>query len=468
MPVTAKYFLYSYGCQMNKLDSELVESKLQQSGYQKANREEDAGVILLNTCSVRQHAEDRVWSHLGRLRIRKRREPGLVVGVMGCMAEEHRRYMQARMPHVDLVVGPSAFGDIDIKIDLARASAAKNQEGDQGAGLLAVGSGVSGDGILREVRTRPHRSQAFVSIMRGCNMPCTYCIVPTTRGKEISRPVEVIAEEVQRLVDDGVSEVTLLGQTVNAYGRDLAPKSSLSQLLRKLHETDGLRRLAFITAHPNFLNAELIDCFAELPKVSRYLHLPAQSGSDSVLANMQRGYTAAKYLDRIEKLWAKAPDIEMHSDFIVGFPGESEADVLATVDLMQQVRFAQSYVFKYSPRPGTVAHDQADDVPEAEKARRNQLLLQVQDEHSQAHNERQVGRVLEVLVEGPSKVDGRLSGRCPSHRLVHFPGEADLLVGAYVSVRVTTALSHSLVGELVSDAVFSAQPDMGDGAEVPA
>lgn len=468
MSAPAKYFMYSYGCQMNKLDSELVESKLQQSGYQRAEREEDAGVVLLNTCSVRQHAEDRVWSHLGRLRIRKRREAGLVVGVMGCMAEEHRRFMQARMPHIDLVVGPSAFGDIDLQIDKARMVAAERDSREAGAGLLAVGSGVSGDGILREVRTRPHRSQAFVSIMRGCNMPCTYCIVPTTRGKEISRPVEVIAEEVQRLVDDGVSEVTLLGQTVNAYGRDLAPKSSLSLLLRSLHEISGLRRLAFITAHPNFLNADLIDCFAELPKISRYLHLPAQSGSDRMLANMQRGYTAAKYISRVEQLWAKAPGIEMHSDFIVGFPGESEADLQATVDLMRTVRFAQSYVFKYSPRPGTVANDLVDDVAEAEKARRNQILLAVQDEHSREFNQRQVGRVLDVLVEGPSKVAGRLSGRCPSHRLVHFPGDPQELSGSYVSVRVTEALSHSLLGELVEAGESNGRSDVSEGAEVPA
>ncbi|MHC5064932.1 MAG: tRNA (N6-isopentenyl adenosine(37)-C2)-methylthiotransferase MiaB [Planctomycetota bacterium] len=468
MSAPAKYFLYSYGCQMNKLDSELVESKLQQSGYERAEREEDAGVILLNTCSVRQHAEDRVWSHLGRLRIRKRRDAGLVVGVMGCMAGEHRRSMQARMPHVDLVFGPSAFGDIDAQIDRARQLVATRGAADAGAGLLAVGSGVSGDGILREVRTRPHRSQAFVSIMRGCNMPCTYCIVPATRGKEISRPVEVIAEEVKRLVDDGVSEVTLLGQTVNAYGRDLAPKSSLSHLLRELHEIEGLRRLAFITAHPNFLNAELIDCFAELPKIGRYLHLPAQSGSDRVLANMQRGYSAAKYMDRVEKLWGKAPDIEMHSDFIVGFPGETEADLLETVDLMQTIRFAQSYVFKYSPRPGTVANDLVDDVPEDEKARRNQVLLAVQEEHSRVHNERQVGRVLEALVEGPSKVEGRLSARCPSHRLVHFDGDDEGLAGKYVAVRVTQALSHSLIGELVDGFAGVSQEAVGDGAEVPA
>ena len=225
-----KYHLTSYGCQMNKLDSELVESKLRQRGYQPASSEADASVVLLNTCSVRQHAEDRVWSKLGKLRVRKRTDPGLVVGVLGCMAQEHKRYLLARMPHVDLVVGPSAFGDIDDTVESARVrnlqiaaerEPARTKHEVAGAGVVSVDQGKSGDTIRRDVRVRPHRSQAFVSVMRGCNMPCTYCIVPTTRGDEVSRPIQDLVEEAQRLCDDGVTEITLLGQTVNAYGRDL-------------------------------------------------------------------------------------------------------------------------------------------------------------------------------------------------------------------------------------------------------
>ena len=239
------FYLHSYGCQMNKLDSELVASKLLQAGYQEASQEEDASVVLLNTCSVRQHAEDRVWSRLGRLRQRKRQEPGLVVGVLGCMAEEHRRYMHARMPHIDLVVGPSAFGDIDSQLDAVYASERRQAGLDlgdswrRGAGVVTVGSGVSGDAIQRNVSVRSHASQAYVSVMRGCNMPCSYCIVPSTRGKEISRPIETIFEEVQRLTDDGVTEVTLLGQTVNAYGRDLGSGETLSKLLRRAARDSG-------------------------------------------------------------------------------------------------------------------------------------------------------------------------------------------------------------------------------------
>jgi tRNA-2-methylthio-N6-dimethylallyladenosine synthase len=453
-----RYHLTSYGCQMNKLDSELVESRLRQRGYEAAATEAEASVVLLNTCSVRQHAEDRVWSKLGRLRQRKRTDPGLVVGVLGCMAQEHKRYLLSRMPHVDLVVGPSAFGDIDATVDLARErnariaaerQPARTRHEVAGAGVLAVDQGRSGDTIRRDVRVRPHRSQAFVSVMRGCNMPCTYCIVPTTRGDEVSRPIADLVEEAQRLCDDGVTEITLLGQTVNAYGRDLTGQNAtLARLLRALHEIPSLRRLAFITSHPNFLSPELVSAMAELPKVARYLHLPAQSGSNAVLKSMRRGYTVERYLARVEQLLAAAPDYELHSDFIVGYPGETAADFEQTLSFLQRVRFAQSYVFKYSPRPGTLAADRLDDVPDAEKERRNQVLLEAQDEITLAQNRRLVGQTVEVLVEGESKVAGRQSGRTVHHRLVHFTAADAELHGTYVPVRITEALSHSVLGEL--------------------
>src|SRR5262245_51930612 len=458
-----KYHLTSYGCQMNKLDSELVESKLRQRGYEPAGSEADASVVLLNTCSVRQHAEDRVWSKLGTLRVRKRSEPQLVVGVLGCMAEEHKRYLLSRLPHVDLVVGTSAFGDIDLTVEKARVKneqiaaeragphrQALRKREVSGAGLLAVGQGVSGDTIRRDVRVRPHRSQAFVSVMRGCNMPCTYCIVPTTRGDEVSRPIADLVEETQRLCDDGVTEVTLLGQTVNAYGRDLTgQQATLARLLRALHEIPALRRLAFITSHPNFLSPDLVDAIAELPKVARYLHLPAQSGSNAVLKAMRRGYTVERYRARLDLLREKAPDVELHSDFIVGYPGETAADFDATIEFVRAVGFAQSYVFKYSPRPGTVAAELADDVPEPEKEARNAELLAAQEAITLAKNRALVGATVEVLVEGRSKVEGRLSGRTTHHRLVHFAAPGDELIGQYVPVRVTEALAHSCVGELL-------------------
>jgi len=470
MTAPPKYFLHSYGCQMNKLDSELVESRLREAGYGPAADEADADVVLLNTCSVRQHAEDRVWSRLGVLRQRKRTQPDLVVGVLGCMAQEHQRYLQARMPHVDLVVGPSAFGDIESVVDKARrrnveavqAARGNGQNSSDpaatGAGLLAVDHGVSGDTIRRNVKVRPHKSQAFVSVMRGCNMVCTYCIVPATRGVEISRPIATIVEEAQRLVDDGVSEITLLGQTVNAYGRDLGKGVTLSALLRALHEIPALRRIAFITSHPNFVSKELIATLAELPKMAQYLHLPVQSGSNRVLKHMRRGYTVERYLDRVGRLMEACPNMELHSDFIVGYPGETDEDFAATVAVMEQVRFAQSYVFKYSPRPGTVADQELeDDVPAQVKAERNRILLETQERHTLDRNLALVGAVQEVLVEGVSpKNPDRYTGRTVHHRIVHFPAADPALVGRYVPVRITEALAHSLVGDLQPEHVAEA------------
>lgn len=456
MDTPRKYYLHSYGCQMNKLDSELVASRLVAAGYLLAEDEKDADVVLLNTCSVRQHAEDRVWSRLGRLRQRKRTEPELVVGVLGCMAQEHRRYLQARMPHVDLVAGPSAFGDIDKQLEEVYRSprrAAGLALGDnwrRGAGVLNVDAGVSGDTIERNVGVRSHRSQAYVSVMRGCNMPCTYCIVPSTRGKEISRSIEEIFEETQRLVDDGVTEITLLGQTVNAFGRDLGKGVTLSRLLRRLHEIPALRRLAFITSHPNFLSPDLIEALAELPRIAKYLHLPAQSGSNRVLKTMRRGYTVERYLKRWEALIERCPEMEIHSDWIVGYPGETEADFQETVEFMERVKFAQSYVFKYSPRPGTLAADLPDDVTDSEKARRNQILLALQERHTRYYNDRLIGTVQEVLVEGPSKRDAsRFTGRTAHHRLVHFATEDRDLIGSYLPVEIREAAAHSLIGDLL-------------------
>jgi tRNA-2-methylthio-N6-dimethylallyladenosine synthase len=470
-----KYHLTSYGCQMNKLDSELVESRLRQRGYVAATDEGEADVVLLNTCSVRQHAEDRVWSRLGKLRIRKRSEPGLVVGVLGCMAQEHQRYLLTRMPHVDLVVGPSAFGDIDDTVERARSKNAevaaaraathhtRGKRDVAGAGVVATGIGVSGDTIVRDVRVRPHKSQAFVSVMRGCNMPCTYCIVPTTRGDEVSRPIAQIVDEAERLCGDGVTEITLLGQTVNAYGRDLGDGVTLARLLHALHEIPALRRLAFITSHPNFLSPDLIAAMAALPKVARYLHLPVQSGSNRVLKAMRRGYTTERYLARVEGLLAAAPDFELHSDFIVGYPGETAQDFDDSAALLERVRYAQSYVFQYSPRPGTLAAELPDDVPREEKERRNQVLLALQERICLDKHKALVGSVQEVLVEGPSpREPGRLTGRTVHHRIVHFdvPAGGTDLAGRYVPVRIERALAHSLVGSALreTDAEEAAVP----------
>ncbi|MEZ5989132.1 MAG: tRNA (N6-isopentenyl adenosine(37)-C2)-methylthiotransferase MiaB [Planctomycetota bacterium] len=444
MSAKPSFHLVTYGCQMNKLDSELVESRLVAAGHPRAEREEDAGIVLLNTCSVREHAEDRVWGRLGALKARKRLDPSLVIGVLGCMAQEHKLFLRTRMPHVDLVCGTMDFGAIDALVDRVLATR---------QGVVATGEDHGGDGIVRDVTLRPSRAQAFVNVIRGCNMPCTFCIVPQTRGPELSRPIPELVDEVGRLAADGVTEVTLLGQTVNAWGHDLPGKPSLARLLRELHAIPALRRISFITSHPNFLTRELMETMAELPRVSRYFHLPAQSGSDAVLQRMRRLYTREKYLARIADLRALVPDIEFASDFIVGFPGETEADHEASRSLIEEVGFAQSFVFRYSPRPGTVADDHLrDDVPLADKERRNRELLEVQDRISLARNRALVGSVVEVLVEGPSrKGEGRFTGRTARNRIVHYDGGRQDEVGRYLPVRVREARPHSLVGERLDE-----------------
>ncbi|MAE75784.1 MAG: tRNA (N6-isopentenyl adenosine(37)-C2)-methylthiotransferase MiaB, partial [Planctomycetes bacterium] len=450
LPDQKSFHLVTYGCQMNKLDSELVASRLVGAGYVPAESEDRAQIVLFNTCSVREHAEDRVWSRLGALKLRKRTEPGLIIGVLGCMAQEHQVFLRTRMPHVDLVCGTREFGAIDEMI--GRITATRES-------VVATGDGATGDEILRNVGLRPNRAQAYINIIRGCNMPCTFCIVPRTRGAEVSRPVAEIVEEAARLAADGVTEVTLLGQTVNAYGHDLERGTDLALLLQELHEIPALRRIAFITSHPNWLKPRLMETMAALPRVSRYFHLPVQSGSDTMLERMKRRYTSAKYMARIRDLQGLVPEMEFASDFIVGFPGESEADHALSKELMEEVGFAQSFVFKYSPRPLTVAADyMQDDVPQQVKQRRNQELLKIQTRISLAKNEALVGSVVEVLVEGPSKkrVD-RYTGRTDRHRLVHFPipAQGESLVGRYVPVRLEEASAHSLLGRLVSAEALS-------------
>ena len=445
MNVSRKFHLRSYGCQMNLLDSELVASKLVQAGYRPAENEDEAGILLFNTCSVRDHAENRVWSKLGALRARKDKEPDLFIGVLGCMAQEHKIFLRTRMPHVDLVCGTMDFAKIDEYIDSIR---------EKKEGLVRTGDEASGDLVERDVKLRPNRAQAYVNIIRGCNMPCTYCIVPATRGLEVSRPIAEILPEVENLVSDGVTEITLLGQTVNAYGHDLPGKQNLAKLLRQLHVLPALRRINFITSHPNFLTRELMETMAELPRVSRYFHLPAQSGSNDVLQRMKRLYTREKYLARIRDLRELIPDMEFASDWIVGYPGETEEDHEQTMSLMEEVRFSQSYVFKYSPRPLTVADDYfEDDVPEDVKARRNQDLLEIQNRISREKNQALLGRVVEVLVEGPSKKkgDGRYQGRTQRNRIVHMEGIGEDQVGCYLPVRIETAMHHSLIGTPVDD-----------------
>ena len=432
-----------FGCQMNKLDAELMMSVLYDEGYRLTRNVEDAGVLLFNTCAVREHAENRVFSKIGALKALKKRRPEVVIGVLGCSAQNHGETILQRYPHVGIVCGTGEF------LRLAELIVAARQSGQVAALDL--------DRAQTFNRTRnlgPNPFHAYISVMRGCDQACTFCIVPRTRGKEVSRPVREIVEEAHCLVDAGVREITLLGQTVNSYGKRLAKQRriGLHHVLHELNKIRGLERISFITSHPRFMFPELIDAMADLEKVTEYLHLPVQSGSDAVLARMLRTYTVDQYCRTIDALRQKIPDLGLATDVIVGFCGESDAEFEETLRLLEALRFQGAFVFKYSERPGTrAANLYRDDVPEQVKKERNQRVLAVVERHAREIYRERIGRVEEALVEGPSKRDGnRLTGRNRRHQIVVFPGRIDeALAGKLAAVRITDATNVVLVGERV-------------------
>lgn len=436
-----KVFIETFGCQMNVLDSELILSRLQAHGWSAADRREEADLILFNTCSVREHAEERALSHAGLVGRLKARKPDLVVGIVGCMAQNRQDKLFEQLPHVQLVVGPRHFGAIPRLVEEVRAT---------GRRRIAVADFDDEfiDGA-EALQSRASRFQAYVKVMEGCDLSCTYCIVPFTRGREVSRPPERILEEVRRLADQGTVEVTLLGQTVNSYGKGLRPPCDLGELLGRVSEVPGIRRIRFITSHPSYVRPSLVAALRDLPKVCKYVHIPAQSGSNRILKAMRRGYTAERYVEICETLRREVPGLEVASDFIVGFPGETPAEFEETVALVERVRFQNAFLFKYSPRPGTEAAALPDDVPEPEKARRHQVLSEIQERISLEKNRARIGQRLEILVEGPSKRDPRRqTGRTDTHQVVNFDAGRDWR-GRFVTVEITGATAHALSGTLV-------------------
>ncbi|MCZ6793480.1 MAG: tRNA (N6-isopentenyl adenosine(37)-C2)-methylthiotransferase MiaB [Planctomycetota bacterium] len=439
-PLERRVYLEVFGCQMNKLDAELMLAVLDDAGYVLTDDVTRAGVVLYNTCAIREQAENRVFSQVGALRALKGRRPDLVIGVLGCSAQNHREAVFRRFPHVGIVCGPGEFLRLPELIDEARRN-----------GRVAA---LDLERPVRFERRRnlgPNPYQAFVSVMRGCDMACTYCVVPRTRGPEVSRPVREIVDEVRALVDGGVREVTLLGQTVNSYGKRLAPgrRVGLHHVFRELDRIRGLERLRFITSHPRFMSPELIDAMASLDTVCEYLHLPVQSGADSVLWRMRRSYRLDHYRRVVALSREKIPGIGMATDFIVGFPGETDEEFEETRRLMEEVRFQSAFIFRYSERPGTPAAEMADDVPDPVKRERQQILLGLQKKISLEENRAALGGVVEVLVERRSKLDAsRWSGRDRRQRIVVFPGpEGEDLVGRLLPVRLTDATPLTLVGE---------------------
>ena len=466
-----KLYIETVGCQMNLLDSELVVGKLRNEGYELTGDIEQADTILYNTCSVRQHAEDKIYSALGRIRHIKALKPNVAIGVLGCMAQKDQAKILKRAPHVDVVIGPGQLGRVSELLDIARV---------EGKPQLAVSlprTGGSRDTVtasfaeydpLREPAMRPSPFQAFVRIMMGCDKFCTYCIVPSVRGPEQSRPPQAIIDEAKSLADQGVREITLLGQTVNSYQHAEGPGQTarLADLLDRLHAIDGINRIKFITNYPNDMTDDLLHAVRDLPKVSRYLHVPAQSGCDDVLKRMKRGYTVGLYNDMMARIQAIVPDASVSSDFIVGFCGETEASFQKSVALVERWRFKNSFIFKYSPRNGTKADLLLiDDIPEEVKKRRNAELLAVQDAISLEDYQAFVGQKVEVLVEGPSKAAanrdlppgavGQLVGRTVCDRIVVFDGPGRL-IGQTLPVAVNRASNVTLYGQVATREVAAA------------
>jgi tRNA-2-methylthio-N6-dimethylallyladenosine synthase len=459
-----KLYIETVGCQMNLLDSELVVGKLRNEGYELTEDIGQADTILYNTCSVRQHAEDKIYSALGRIRNLKRDKPHISIGVLGCMAQKDQGQILKRAPYVDVVIGPGQLGRVSELLEEARV---------QGKPQMAVSlprTAGSRDTVtasfaeydpLREPAMRPSPFQAFVRIMMGCDKFCTYCIVPSVRGPEQSRPPDAIVHEARMLADQGVKEITLLGQTVNSYKYDQPDgrNARLSDLLERLHEIEGVERIKFITNFPNDMTDDLLQAVRDLPKVSRYLHVPAQSGCDEVLKRMKRGYTVALYDEMLARIKETVPGAAVSSDFIVGFCGETEASFQKSVELVARSRFKNSFIFKYSPRLGTKADTiLIDDVPEEVKKRRNAELLTLQNEISIEDHRAFVGQTVEVLVEGPSKSEsgdlapgdyGQLVGRTWCDRIVVFEGPGRL-IGQFLPVEVERASTVTLYGRVAT------------------
>lgn len=435
--------IHTFGCQMNKLDSELVVEALRDAGHELVAEEADAEAILFNTCSVREHAEERVMQRLRQLRARKEANPGLLLGVLGCQAQREGKTLLQSLPFLDLVCGTRQFPRIALCLEEARTApvVAVEEEASAAPGIIAP-----------HPRTLHRGIQGYVSVMRGCDNVCAYCIVPHVRGGEESRPPEAVISEARALVERGAREITLLGQNVDAYGKKSG--GSLAALLRRLHEeVPGAARIRFVTSHPRDVTRELVETMADLPRVCNHLHMPAQSGSTRILQAMRRGYTREGYDERLAMIRDVAPGTLLTSDFIVGFPGETETDFAATLDLVERARFQTAFIFRYSPRPGTwAARTLPDDIPLAEKKRRNQILLEAQNRICRERSESLRGTEQTILVEGVSARDERrMTGRTGTNLICVFDhgGTPEAYTGKLVTLRIEEGTPLTLHGRVL-------------------
>lgn len=431
-----QYCLITYGCQMNSSDSERYAGQLEELGYTMTEDAELADVILMNTCCVRETAEDKVLGKIGEFKHLKARNNDLIIAVTGCMAQEWQERLFKRAPHLDLVIGTH---NIHKLIDLI-----KEREEKRGHALATDMDG----NVFYDIPTRRFQKFfAWVPIMNGCNKFCTYCIVPHVRGREVSRPLEEIVEEVRNLADEGYKEITLLGQNVNSYGLDFKDGTDFSALLYAVEEIDGIERVRYMTSHPKDMTFAMVDAIAQCSKVVTHLHLPVQSGSTELLKKMNRGYSAEHYLELIEYVREKIPDVALTTDLIVGFPGETEDMFQDTLKLLKKVRYDMAYTFIYSPRTGTPAATMGNQVPQEVKSDRLRRLMAVQNEISLACNKEMEGRDYEVIVEGPTKNDeNHWFGRTSGNKMIIWENDGALAVGDTVPVHVDKGQTWVLKG----------------------
>lgn len=436
-----KLYIQTYGCQMNQYDSERIAQIMGRANYTLTEEAANADLILLNTCSVRDKAEQKVYSALGSWREIKQQNSTVIIGVGGCVAQQEGERLLKRVPHLDLVFGTHNIHKLPEMIEQVQSAHARPVE-------IAFYRDPSymedSDG-----RTHVQGARAFVTIMQGCNKVCSFCIVPHVRGREVSRPSKNIVDEIESLARQGVKEVMLLGQNVNSYGKTSSGEIHFAKLLHRVAAIEGLSRIRFTTSHPQDLSAELVEAYATLDKLCEHLHLPVQSGSDSVLLRMRRGYTCREYLDRIDRLRLRCPQVALSTDIIVGFPGETDGDFERTLELLSQVEYDEIYSFTYSPRTQTVsAKLYKDDVLEEKKKERLKQVQVVQQEISLRKNKDKIGRIEEVLIDGYSRLNkGQVMGRTRTNRIVNLMGRGNL-IGQTVNARIIAATVNSLVGEL--------------------
>ncbi len=450
-----KVYIKTYGCQMNERDSEQVGRMFVERGFTLTPSESEADVILINSCSVRDQAEQKALGKMGLMgRIRKTK-PDVVYGFLGCMAQSRGQELLDTVPHLDLVVGTQKYHKVAEHVETLLKARSERRMDDPRLSIVDTGEEPGSQNSIRDHHLRDHQATAFVSIMQGCNMKCTFCIVPFTRGAERSRPIPDIVAEIRSLADRGVKEVTLLGQIVNLYGRHEFPtshdgKSPFVQLLEAVHDIEGIKRIRFTSPHPVGYKADLIAAFSYLPKLASHVHFPLQSGSDRILRAMHRPYKAERFAEICQLMRETRPGIAITTDIIVGFPGETDADFQQTRDLCERVKFENAFIFRYSKRKDTPAADFDDQIPEHVKEGRNQDLLALVDQLSRPSYESLVGKNVEILCEGPSKTNAtRLTGRTSSNKIVVFEGDHHRHTGQLFDVKIRELHGFTLYGDPV-------------------